>query len=389
MLVIPKITGNIPSKHISNTGHIPHDLNLADPLFWSPQKIDILIGATHFYELMCERQIKPKVDGPIFQETRLGWVFSGSLPTYKRIAGPVNHVTCHFTSMHTDMTVEQMLPLFWRLEEFKENVAYTIEEKACQKYFDKTVTRGNDGRFIVRLPFRENVLSLGNSYDIAKRRLLALERRFANNESLKNDYTNFINEYIHLGHKKQVHGNLINENKKVCYLPHHVVVKESSTSTRLRVVFDASCKTSSGLSLNDVLLKGPVLQDELIYILTRFRMHKFVLSADITKMYRQFWVADEHRTFQQILWRTDPKEDIKIFQLKTITYGIVPASFLATGCLHKLADSKNVDPIVSEIIKRDFYMDDFLSGANSYEEACQLRNNLIKTMKSAGLELGK
>jgi len=90
---------------------------------------------------------------------------------------------------------------------------------------------------------------------------------------------------------EQVHGNFVNENKKVCYLPHHAVVKESSTSTRLRVVFYASCKTSSGLSLNDILLKGPVLQDELIYIITRFRIHNFLLSADITKMYRQFWVA--------------------------------------------------------------------------------------------------
>ncbi|KAF0750815.1 DUF1758 domain-containing protein, partial [Aphis craccivora] len=77
-------------------------------------------------------------------------------------------------------------------------------------------------------------------------------------------------------------------------------------------------------------------------------------------MYRLFRVADEHRTFQQILWRTNPKENIK-----------------------------NVDPVVSEVIKRDFYMDDFLNGANSYEEACQLRNNLIKTMQSAGLELRK
>jgi len=391
MLVVPKITGNIPSKHISNTGHVPPGIDLADPLFWSPQKIDILIGAAHFYELICERQAKPTADGPIFQETRLGWVVSGSLPVCNRNTEPPDNIACHFTSSHTDinMTVEHMLPFFWRMEEFEGNVSYTIEEKACQKYFDRTVTRDADGRFIVRLPFRENVLSLGSSYDIAKRRLLALERRFANNEKLKNDYTLFLDEYIRLGHMEQVHDNQVNEDKRECYLPHHAVVKESSTSTRLRVVFDASCKTSSGLSLNDVLIKGPVLQDELIYILARFRIHNFVLSADITKMYRQFWVADEHRTFQRILWRTDPQEDIKIFQLKTITYGTVPASFIATGCLHKLAESQDVDPVISEVIKRDFYMDDFLGGASSYEAASQLRDGLTKTMLSAGLELRK
>ncbi|XP_025409846.1 uncharacterized protein LOC112683161 [Sipha flava] len=106
-------------------------------------------------------------------------------------------------------------------------------------------------------------------------------------------------------------------------------------------------------------------------------------------MYRQFWVTEAHRIFQRILWRTNPQENIKIFQLNTVTYGTVPASFLATGCLHKLADSQNVDPIIAAAIKRDFYMDDFLGGTNSYESAVQLRDGLIKTMQSAGLELRK
>lgn len=106
-------------------------------------------------------------------------------------------------------------------------------------------------------------------------------------------------------------------------------------------------------------------------------------------MYRQFWVADEHRTFQRILWRTEPQEAIRTFQLKTITYGTVPASFLATGCLHKLADAQNIDDSISTVIKRDFYMDDFLGGASSYESAIKLRDGLIKIMQLAGLELRK
>lgn len=392
MLVVPKITSEIPSKHLSNIGHIPPNIGLADPLFWSPQKVDVLIGASHFYELINERQIKPAPDGPIFQETRLGWVVSGPTPMASmnnRNIELIANSACHLSSLHNDTTIENMLPRFWRIEEFEGKKAYTIEEKMCKIHFNRTVTRGVDGRFIVHLPFRENVIELGSSYDIAKRRLLNLERRFANNPKLKNEYTKFINEYLHLGHMEQIHDDQVSDNKKACYLPHHAVFKETSTSTRLRVVFDASCKTSNGVSLNDVLLKGPVLQDDLIYILARFRTHNFVLSADITKMYRQFWVADEHRTFQRILWRTEPQEAIRTFQLKTITYGTVPASFLATGCLHKLADAQNIDDSISTVIKRDFYMDDFLGGASSYESAIKLRDGLIKIMQSAGLELRK
>jgi len=88
-------------------------MNLADPLFWPPQKIEILIGAEHFYELICERQVKPTADGPIFQETRLGWIVSGSLPVCNRNTEPPDNIACHFTSTCSDinMTVESVVYL--------------------------------------------------------------------------------------------------------------------------------------------------------------------------------------------------------------------------------------------------------------------------------------
>jgi len=172
-----------------------------------------------------------------------------------------------------------MLPRFWRVEEFEGDNTYTIEEKTCKSFFDKTVIREPDGRFTVHLPFRENSLRLGDSYNIAKRRLLNLESRFANNTRLKNEYTSFMIKYINLGHMEQVEDDQINDKEERYYLPHHVVFKEASTSTRLRVVFDASCKTSNGVSLNDILLKGPVLQDDLIYTITGRITKREILSV--------------------------------------------------------------------------------------------------------------
>lgn len=66
------------------------------------------------------------------------------------------------------------------------------------------MARGKDGRFIVHLPFRNSSLIIGNSYNIAKRRFLALERRLENNMELKNEYVKFINEYKKLGHLEQI-----------------------------------------------------------------------------------------------------------------------------------------------------------------------------------------
>lgn len=89
------------------------------------------------------------------------------------------------------------------------------------------------------------------------------------------------------------------------FLPHHAVTNDNSSTTRLRVVFDGSSKTDTGHSLNDVLLKGPTIQEDLLNILTRFRTYKYAISADMSKIYRQILVTPEHRKYQKILWRKD------------------------------------------------------------------------------------
>jgi len=206
----------------------------------------------------------------------------------------------------------------------------------------------------------------------------------------RKDYIKFMNEYEFLGHMERVEEELLEIPGKTCYLPHHAVRNENSVTTKLRVVFDASCKTESGYSLNDTLLKGPVIQDELIYILSRFRTYKFVLTADIQKMYRQVLVTRKDSDMQRILWRADPSLPIQIYRLVTLTYGTVPASFLATGCLKKISEEEaELFPIACKSVSQDFYMDDYLGGADSIEKTIQLRDELICVMKRAGMNLQK
>ena len=104
------------------------------------------------------------------------------------------------------------------------------------------------------------------------------------------------------------------------YLSHHAVFKESSNTTKLRVVFDASAKPSKRKkgSLNDHLLVGPTIQDDLFTHLLRFRTHPYVILADIEKMYRQFLVREEDRIFQKLLLFNG--DTIQEHALNTVTY---------------------------------------------------------------------
>lgn len=120
-------------------------------------------------------------------------------------------------------------------------------------------------------------------------------------------------EYLSLEHVKLVDSECRDDERRgTFYLPHHCVLNPSSETTKLRVVFDGSCKSSTGVSLNDILMVGPTVQQELISILLQFRTFKFVFTADFIKMYRQILVDPEQTRLQRINWRDDRVKNIRI-----------------------------------------------------------------------------
>ena len=88
----------------------------------------------------------------------------------------------------------------------------------------------------------------------------------------------------------------------------HGVVKEASTTTKLRFVFDASARTTSGASLNDTLLSGPCVYPCLTSVLNRFRVHLVGLSADISKMFREVVLNPVERDFHRFITQSPDDE---------------------------------------------------------------------------------
>lgn len=245
------------------------------------------------------------------------------------------------------------------------------DDQECESYFVNTVTRDSSGRFIVRLPFKENRVELGESKDLAMKRLRYLERKFKTDPEFFDRYSMFMREYIELNHMSKVTDRI--ETIKPIYLPHHGVWRESSTTTKLRVVFDGSAKTASGRSLNDVLMTGANLQDNIINIILRFRLHAIAITADLKKMYRQILVDDKDRDYQRILWRFSATEPVEMFRLNTVTYGLACAPFLAIRCVKYLAS--NADRKLSRasrVLASDLYVDDILTGVDSKDDAITL-----------------
>ncbi|XP_015118964.1 uncharacterized protein LOC107042432 [Diachasma alloeum] len=311
--ILTKLTSTLPSIHCTKAelNHL-QGLQLADNNFLKPGSIDIIIGADHYGQIIGNNISKSSDNQTVVQQTIFGWIISGT-------------VCCTSCQPKTSLTAaresssEQLLDLlkrFWVQEEppSHENMELGPEELECEEHFQRTHTRESSGRYVVRLPLKTSPSALGQSRKHALQLLNRTSTKLSSNPSYGKLYKDFINEYEALGHIKRV--SEASEPSPVFYLPHHGVLREDSITTKLRVVFNGSSKTSSGVSLNEILHSGGKLQVEGSDVLIWLRTHRWVVGPDIVKMFRQINVNEEDWDLQRILWRVDDNNLIT-YQLTT------------------------------------------------------------------------
>lgn len=270
------MTCDIPSVSFSTSAiEIPNGIQLADPHFNISRPIDMLLGAGIFWKLVKSKSVQLKNSKLSLQASQLGWLVSGEVRNKPENSSISCLNTCELGAQVTK---------FWETEEVSRKMV-SEPELFCENHFVENHTRDSDGRFIVKIPFRENFRELGYSREFALRRFLKLEKRLMSDKFLRHEYVKFMSDYEKMNHMNEI-SESDNEEELTYYIPHHPVVRESSCTTKLRVVFDASMKTTCGLSLNDVQYAGPTIQNELFTIILQFRLFEFVVTADISKMYR-------------------------------------------------------------------------------------------------------
>lgn len=169
----------------------------------------------------------------------------------------------------------------------------------------------------------------------------------------------------------------------------HGVIKSSSTTTKLRIVFYASAKTSNGVSLNDILLPGPVLHPLITTIINQFRTYNITISADISKMYREIGLHDSEQDLHRFLQFNDHGNSIDMRKLR-VAFGLTSSPYLAIQTLHQIAeDYVHQWPTASKTVKKNFYVDDCLTGEATVEEASLLRTQLNQLMSEGQMTLCK
>lgn len=381
-IVPTNLTKVLPSKTIKFCSW-PHisKIHLADPNFNQPGRIDLLLGVEIWSQIIKSEIIKGPPGTPSAQNTSLGWILFGKINDKNQSD---DHIVLHH---HLDL--DNMLKAMWEVESTSKGV-HTPDERLCESIYQNNYARNQEGRYIVKLPFKHEdpISNIGETRDIAKRRFYQLERRLEKNQKLKKDYTAVIEEYQKLNFLEEVPEH--ETDTPSVYLPHHAVIKEEKDTTKVRVVFDASTKGTKNISLNNELLVGPQLQEDMRELIIRWRTHKICYVADIKQMYLQVMVQKTDADYQRILWRNNPTDPLKDYRLLRVTFGTASAPYLAVKTLQQVAEDEGKAHQAAVIsIREDFFMDDYMSGKDTVHEAITTAKEVHHILKKGGFTLHK
>ena len=353
----------------------------------STLQVDVLIGCDYYWELVMGDVCKSEL-GPTAIQTKLGWVLSG--PTLAE-----THTVCHATLTHVlradtqpqeTIGLEEQIRSFWELESLGiQPVEKTLyDDFACKLAFSQ-------GRYRVALPWKEFHDVLPDHYQLSLKRLHGLMRRLRQEPAVLEQYDRTIKEQLENGIIEAVDPCEPTPND-VHYLPHHAVVRTDKSTTKLRVVYDASAR-SSGPSLNDCLHKGPKFNQLILDLLLRFRSFRIALTADIEKAFLMISVDDRDRDVLRFLWvddiaKADP--EIRVFRFTRVVFGVSSSPFLLNATIkYHLEKFLETNEAAVKTLLNSTYVDDVVTGANSDEAAFELYTQSKDMFRQGGFNLRK
>ena len=238
------------------------------------------------------------------------------------------------------------------------------------------------------LPWKseEERSKLLNNEKMARSRLDQLTHRLNSDPQLKNKYHGMFSEMHNEGILEEVPESEICCSHSMFYLPHQPVVKESSLTTNVRPVFDASAKGFNGVSLNDCLETGPNMMPDLPAILLHFKRWRIALSADVTKAFIQIRVSRQYRNVHRFLW--DDHGVVRRMRCVRLPFGNKSSPFLLNATIkHHLSQCPHSRVI--EVLSENMYVDDWLSGCDDDADGCAMLREADDAMGQAGMSLAK
>jgi len=346
--------------------------------------VDVLIGSDYFWEILeGERVILPS--GLLLLSSKFGYILTGKY--HDPDAGTGGMVSSCLVA-----TQDPCLSDLWSLDciGIRDPPNVKEDDKALEE-FNRTVCYEGQ-RYYVTWPWKSPGIELPDNFNVAFGRMKSLARRLQNDQSLLQQYCDVIKSQVEAGIIEIVDDSQLERESKKYYLPHHPVITPLKTTTKVRIVYDASVKANKGAkSLNDCLYRGPINLPDMCGMLLRFRTYYIAILADIEKAFLQIGIQEHERDITRFLWFKDPSQpervvgNLSIYRFCRVPFGIICSPFLLEATLkyHLKRDNSNI----ATMICNNIYVDNLSVGATSFQEACDTYKEAKSIFKGASMNL--
>ena len=381
---------NVHPEVVKKSFNYLHEIWFSDFSRLESLKIDVLVGSDWLWSFM-DGEIKRGGPGePVAVKTAMGWVLSGPL---QGTSSNSNEVSVNFVPETSSlllkadkMALEEKVQKLWDLD----TLGIREENEVHENLLDNITFTGE--RYSVGLPWKAGNKTLPTNFDNALARLNSLFKKLKKDPSTLKRYDDIIKEQVRLGIVEQV--SELEMAEKTHYLPHMAVVREEAETTKVRIVYDASCKDKKyGTSLNDCLHVGPPLSPLIFDILLRFRENKIALVGDIEKAFLNIEIDPADRDCLRFLWVDDINKDepkVCVMKFRRAVFGVCSSPFQLNAVLrHHIGKYQDLDPEFVTKLTEGFYVDDLVTGAKSVEEVRSLYLHAKERMQSGGFRLRK
>ncbi|KAG1930139.1 hypothetical protein F2P79_022561 [Pimephales promelas] len=385
---IPVNRDHIPTRETAkNWSHLKVISKDMSPLLGC--EVGLLIGYNCPRVLAPREVILGKEEEPYAILTDLGWSIVGSSTSSIHESTAIG--LCHRIATKEIPALTPVDAIHVLESDFKD---VTVGDKTISQddivFLDKLkegIKRNAQGHYEMPLPFKQRPY-LPDNRELAKVRFNHLNKKFCKNEKYKADYIAYMNDIIERGDVETVNDDGTDGEK--WYIPHHGIYHPKKPD-KLRVVFDCSAKFK-GTSLNDHLLPGPDMINNLTGVLVRFRKHPIAVTCDIEKMFHQFHVQENDRDYLRFLWwqNGDTNSPLQDYRMKVHLFGAVSSPGCANyGLRHLASEHCQSHSLAAQFIIRDFYVDDGVTSVETVEQAIQLTKETRELCAKGGLRLHK
>ena len=346
-----------------------------------PEKIGILVGMDTPELIQPLEIINSTKKGPYLSRHKLGWALNG----------PVKGSDCKLhcfritkTNDYNELEIKFNDVFNKDFTDDGTSSKYSLEEQDWLEYVEKNTSKINE-KFEISLPFKENVGDLTNNYFQVKKRFNSISQQLKNNEDLCQEYCSFMKLMDENDFMERVLDDNDADTGNYWYLSHHPV--RHKQKNKIRPVFDCSLK-HKGLSINDVLRKGPDLANTLAGVLLRFRSEKIAVTADISKMFYMVRLPTQDRDFFRFFWYPENKmnQSPAIFRMTAHVFGATSSPAVANFALKKSVQ-EDCSQEAKYVVENSFYVDDMLASFPDETTAQIVTKEVEETLQRNGFNL--